>query len=111
MNFVLDALDDMDSDLEDQLRDEEATGVTYCNITVVPPKEGPGVDTDEDSDGSDDEATGDHLHLPKRILGAEAELSLGKKSISLGGGQRAEIVHVSILYLCKIDLYLFFMLF
>ena len=31
--------------------------------------------TDEDSDLSDDEATGTFIHLPRRILNAEAETS------------------------------------
>ena len=94
--MVLDYLEDHDSDLEDQLNDDENTGVTYCNITVVPPTEGPGVDTDEDSDASDNEHSGDFNHLPKRILSSESEVSVGKRSINLGG-KRATIVDVSFL--------------
>ena len=40
-------------------------------VTVLPPDEG-GI-TDEDSDMSDDEATGTFIHLPRRSLNAEAE--------------------------------------
>ena len=95
VNYVLDCLDDQDSDLEDQFNeeDDENTGVTYCNITVVPPLELPGVDTDEDSDGSDNEASGDFKHLSKRILSSDSQLSVGKRLINLGG-QKATVVDV-----------------
>ena len=86
----------------------ENTGVTYCNITVVPPLELPGVDTDEDSDGSDDEASGDFKNLPKRILSSDSQLSVGKRLINLGG-QKATVVDVRNLIFSQFEM--FFMLF
>ena len=50
---------------DSQLEDDE------IEVVVLPPDEG-GI-TDEDSDMSDDEATGTFIHLPRRILNAEAE--------------------------------------
>ena len=55
MNDALDMLDMHDSYVTDQLEDEDKVGLTYVNITVEPPTEEPGVATDCDSDGSDDE--------------------------------------------------------
>lgn len=40
-------------------------------ITIVPPQEDANAETDQDSDESDAEATGDFQHLPRRILLAE----------------------------------------
>ena len=67
VNDVLDALEEDDSFLTDQLDEDDRTGVTYVNITVEPPSEEAGVMTDEDSDGSDNEGEGDFAKLPKRI--------------------------------------------
>ena len=64
LNDVLSALEENQLD-DSQLEDDE------IEVVVLPPDEG-GI-TDEDSDMSDDEATGTFIHLPRRILNAEAE--------------------------------------
>jgi hypothetical protein len=43
-------------------------------ITVVPPVEEPGADSDQDSDNSDAEVTGNFDHLPARILRSNVSL-------------------------------------
>ena len=93
-NSILDLLEDDNQDLQ-LSDDEDNTGVTYCNVTVFPPTEEPGADTDEDSDDSDNEASGDYIHLPSRVLGSESELAMGKRVISTSreedGSQQVEV--------------------
>ena len=95
VNSILDILEDDNQDLPLSDDDEDNTGVTYCNVTVFPPTEEPGADTDEDSDQSDNEVGGDFHHLPSRVLGAESELSIGKRVISVSqeedGSQQVEV--------------------
>ena len=99
VNNVLDLLDEGDSShIIDQLDDEDKVGVSYVNITVVPPTEDPMAATDEDSDGSDGEIEGDFLHLPRKILTAGAQLTVGKKQISVFG-EKIDVVEVSIYYI------------
>ena len=64
LNDVLSALEENQLD-DSQLEDDE------IKVVVLPPDEG-GI-TDKDSDMSDGEATGTFIHLPRRILNAEAE--------------------------------------
>jgi hypothetical protein len=96
VNAILDRLDDDDSSLE--FSDDEDVGVTYVNIAVVPPVEEPGADTDEDSDKSDNESSGDFKHLLGRILGSQSELTVGKRKINLSG-EKTGNVEVNYLYI------------
>ena len=66
LNDVLSALE------EDQL-DNSKFEEDEIEVAVLPPDEGQDGITDEDSDIFDDEATGAFVHLPCRILNAEAE--------------------------------------
>lgn len=47
---------------------------TIRSVGIIPPFEAANVDTDEDSDLSDDEVVGDVSHLPGRILRATASV-------------------------------------
>lgn len=49
---------------------------TIRSVGIIPPFEAANVDTDEDSDLSDDEVVGDVSHLPGRILRATASVVL-----------------------------------
>ena len=65
LNEVHDLLDELDRDTID--------------VTIVPPYEEPGADTDCDSDASDDEVTCNPDHLPRRILSTDVIISSPKK--------------------------------
>ena len=62
-------LDESDDDSDDDI----------LSIAIQPPKESREAETDKDSDGSDCEVTADPIHLPRRILAAEAEVSKRKE--------------------------------
>ena len=68
LNEVLSALEENDREFSNHSK--VAAEIT---ISILPPEE-EGI-TDEDSDGSDDEITGDFTHLPKRILNSTAHTS------------------------------------
>ena len=68
LNEVLSALEENDREFSNH--SEVAAEIT---ISILPPEE-EGI-TDEDSDGSDDEITGDFTHLPRRILNSTAHTS------------------------------------
>ena len=55
-------------EIHELLMEEESDEQTEVRITVEPPEEAREADTDQDSDGSDDEITCNPVHLPKRIL-------------------------------------------
>ena len=57
--------------LEQYESEEESPTV---NVVIQPPNERPDAVSDEDSDSSDMDAEKDLNHLPRRILGADAEL-------------------------------------
>ena len=68
LNEVLSALEENDREFSNH--SEVAAEIT---ISILPPEEEE--ITDEDSDGSDDEITGDFTHLPRRILNSTAHTS------------------------------------
>ena len=55
-------------EIHDLLMEEESDEQTEVRIAIEPPEEAPEADTDQDSDGSDDEVTCNLVHLPGRIL-------------------------------------------
>ena len=55
-------------EIHDLMNEEESDEQTEVRIAIEPPKEAPEVDTDQDSNGSDDEVTCNPVYLPRRIL-------------------------------------------
>ena len=72
VNQILDILNEPDEDEEC-----DDVGGQYT-VIIQPPAEIPDAETDQDSDASDDEATADPDHLPRRLLAANAELLTSK---------------------------------
>ena len=66
-------LDDVLSALEKDQLDDSQFEDDEIEVAALPPDEDQGGITDEDSDMSDNEATGAFVHLSCRILNAEAE--------------------------------------
>ena len=73
VNEILDILNEPDEECEDV--DGQFT------VVIQPPAEIPDAETDQDSDESDDEATADPNHLPRRLLAANAELLTSKDDV------------------------------
>ena len=78
----------LDGDHEES-SDEDSQAI---NIVVLPPEERANAVSDEDSDQSDDDAEGDLLHLPPRILRNETEND--KRSLCDAGGDNNDTFSV-----------------
>ena len=55
-------------EIHDLMMEEESDEQTEVRIAIEPPEEAPEADTNQDSDGSDDEVTCNPVYLPRRIL-------------------------------------------